>query len=226
MEMDQTNGKTNSTSTFSANNSIVKLNIGGTRFTTTRLTLLPCSFFSAAFEHASIMPVAILDEEGAFFLDRSPDLFKHILQFLRTGRLLGLSALQWQEILEEAEFYGLLTLRSYYTQTRREQLLQQDVLNVIMTLWQQLLTNSPFSSIPDDNMKQNKLKTLSLLLDELEKQITDTTVLEHYSLMITNYMLQIKGKTVNNQSVREPNHIETLTIQLIEKSRNYVLQLL
>jgi hypothetical protein len=171
------------------------------------------------------MPVAILDEDGAFFLDRSPDLFKHILQFLRTGRLLGLSALQWQEILEEAEFYGLLSLRSYYIQNRREQMRQQDVLNVIMTLWQDFLNDS-FGSIHDDNVKQNKLKTLSLLLDQLEKKLTDTTVLETYSMMITQYVSRVKGRTVYNQIVREPNHIEALTIQLLEKSRDYVLQLL
>ena len=47
------------------------------------------------------------DEMGAYLIDRSPVLFEHILNYLRTNKLIYESHSQVQAILLEAEFYNL-----------------------------------------------------------------------------------------------------------------------
>ena len=64
-----------------SNASIVKLNVGGRVFHTTRHTLSLCEYFQIVLDgplqHGT-------DEHGRLFIDRSPELFAIILQFLRT----------------------------------------------------------------------------------------------------------------------------------------------
>ena len=66
-------------------NTIVHLNVRGTRFVTTLGTLrkYPDSFLGAMFSgrHSNLKS----DETGAVFLDRDPMLFGIALQFLRSG---------------------------------------------------------------------------------------------------------------------------------------------
>ena len=47
------------------------------------------------------------DEVGAYLIDRSPVLFEHILNYLRTNKLIYETHSQVQAILLEAEFYNL-----------------------------------------------------------------------------------------------------------------------
>lgn len=63
----------------------IKLNIGGVKYETTLQTLLkyPLSFFSILFG-GNYLPEK--DEEGYFFIDRNGELFKDVLEFLRTGK--------------------------------------------------------------------------------------------------------------------------------------------
>jgi len=65
----------------------VKLNVGGQLFLTSRGTLLkaPDSMLFKLFAGES-MPSA-KDEQGAFLIDRTPEYFKPILNYLRTGEL-------------------------------------------------------------------------------------------------------------------------------------------
>ena len=67
---------------------IVKLNVGGTVFVTTKTTL--CieseSLFSKMFSNESSMKPSH-KIEGAFFLDRDPVYFRVILNFLRSGKI-------------------------------------------------------------------------------------------------------------------------------------------
>ncbi|KNC80672.1 hypothetical protein SARC_06986 [Sphaeroforma arctica JP610] len=67
--------------------SLVKLNIGGYKYVTTRCTLLSPdekTFFSALLEGR--VPVS-LDDEGAYFIDHNGKDFGPILDYLRTGKL-------------------------------------------------------------------------------------------------------------------------------------------
>ncbi|KER23575.1 hypothetical protein T265_08567 [Opisthorchis viverrini] len=87
---------------------IVHLNVGGRKFSTSRNTLLWSgdSFFSVLL--GGRIP-SCKDEDGAYFIDRDPDLFAVILNYLRT-RELNVSGIDPITLRNEAEFYGLDSL--------------------------------------------------------------------------------------------------------------------
>jgi len=89
--------------------SIIKLNVGGHFFCTTRTTLLRVkgSFFES---YLSDRFAATMDSEGRLFIDRDGVRFRHILNFLRNNTLLLSNRSLLQEILEEAHYYGLDSL--------------------------------------------------------------------------------------------------------------------
>ncbi|XP_077174846.1 SH3KBP1-binding protein 1 isoform X2 [Paroedura picta] len=96
---------------------LVPLNVGGRRFSTSRQTLTwaPDSFFSSLL---SGRISTLKDETGAIFIDRDPDIFVPILNFLRTKEL-DLRGTNISLLLHEAEFYGIAPL------VRRLQLLSE-----------------------------------------------------------------------------------------------------
>ena len=65
-------------------NDIIKLNVGGETFLTTRSTLTsyPNSTLSKMFDPESGLPPAY-SEDGVYFLDSDPDCFNVILNWLR-----------------------------------------------------------------------------------------------------------------------------------------------
>ena len=65
---------------------IVRLNVGGSIFSTTKATLTsnPDSFLARLVD--SDLPSTV-DESGALFIDRCPVRFRHVLNFLRDGSL-------------------------------------------------------------------------------------------------------------------------------------------
>ncbi|KAM3829432.1 LOW QUALITY PROTEIN: SH3KBP1-binding protein 1 [Vipera latastei] len=87
---------------------LVQLNVGGRRFCTSRQTLawVPDSFFSSLL---SGRISSLRDETGAIFIDRDPDLFAPILNFLRCKEL-DLRGSDVSLLLHEAQFYGITPL--------------------------------------------------------------------------------------------------------------------
>ncbi|XP_053314663.1 BTB/POZ domain-containing protein KCTD3 [Spea bombifrons] len=87
---------------------IIQLNVGGTRFSTSRQTLMwiPDSFFSSLL---SGRISTLRDETGAIFIDRDPTAFAPILNFLRTKEL-DLRGVSLNVLQHEAEFYGITPL--------------------------------------------------------------------------------------------------------------------
>uniref|UniRef100_A0A8D3EBC1 BTB/POZ domain-containing protein KCTD3 n=1 Tax=Scophthalmus maximus TaxID=52904 RepID=A0A8D3EBC1_SCOMX len=87
---------------------IIQLNVGGTRFSTSRQTLMwiPDSFFSSLL---SGRISTLRDETGAIFIDRDPTAFAPILNFLRTKEL-DLRGVSISVLRHEAEFYGITPL--------------------------------------------------------------------------------------------------------------------
>uniref|UniRef100_A0A4W5LKH0 Potassium channel tetramerization domain containing 9a n=1 Tax=Hucho hucho TaxID=62062 RepID=A0A4W5LKH0_9TELE len=81
------------------------LNIGGRLFTTTRpigislLILLPSTFFDVWGNKQ--------DEHGAYLIDRSPEYFEPILNYLRHGQLIINEGINLLGVLEEARFFGI-----------------------------------------------------------------------------------------------------------------------
>uniref|UniRef100_A0A1I7TGT0 BTB domain-containing protein n=1 Tax=Caenorhabditis tropicalis TaxID=1561998 RepID=A0A1I7TGT0_9PELO len=91
---------------MSSENRIVKLNVGGTQFQTSKSTLIKTDgFFKTLLE--TEVPV-IEDESGAIFIDRDPTHFRLILNFMRDGHVkIPKCSEAVNEIQKEADFYML-----------------------------------------------------------------------------------------------------------------------
>ncbi|XP_058880279.1 BTB/POZ domain-containing protein KCTD3-like isoform X2 [Acipenser ruthenus] len=98
----------NCNSFTSGSGEIIQLNVGGTRFSTSKQTLMwiPDSFFSSLL---SGRISTLRDETGAIFIDRDPTAFAPILNFLRTKEL-DLRGVNINVLRHEAEFYGITPL--------------------------------------------------------------------------------------------------------------------
>uniref|UniRef100_A0A915PCJ3 J domain-containing protein n=1 Tax=Setaria digitata TaxID=48799 RepID=A0A915PCJ3_9BILA len=84
---------------------IVNLNVGGHRFATSRhtLTWMPDTFFTSLL--SGRIPT-VRDETGAVFIDRDPQMFRIILNYLRTKQI-DLSGVSLVNLKHEAQYYGL-----------------------------------------------------------------------------------------------------------------------
>lgn len=95
----------------SGTSSRIKLDVGGRIFHVSRETLIKQdSFFSSMFSGKfSIMP----ESDGTYFIDRDPDLFPHILNYLRNGSLAlhHFSKAQIELLHAEAIYYSLASLQ-------------------------------------------------------------------------------------------------------------------
>ncbi|KAL1453224.1 hypothetical protein WDU94_007388, partial [Cyamophila willieti] len=96
---------------LSKETSWVKLNVGGTHFLTTRITLArdPNSFLYRLCREDSDL-ISEKDETGAYLIDRDPTYFSPILNYLRHGKLVINKDLAEEGVLEEAEFYNIAEL--------------------------------------------------------------------------------------------------------------------
>ena len=96
----------------------VQLNVGGTRFTTTKSTLSkdPKSFFHRLINQESGEGgvggglESHRDRDGAYLIDRDPAYFAPVLNYLRHGRLVMDKHVEEEGVLEEAEFYNVTGL--------------------------------------------------------------------------------------------------------------------
>ncbi|TRZ00643.1 hypothetical protein DNTS_027223 [Danionella cerebrum] len=86
----------------------ITLNVGGRRFTTTRSTLVKEaeSMLAHMFRGKDVWGNK-QDEQGAFLIDRSPDYFEPILNYLRHGQLIVNDGINLLGVLEEARFFGI-----------------------------------------------------------------------------------------------------------------------
>ena len=86
------------------NKEIVYLNVGGIKFCTSKQTLISIenTFFTSLLSHENDRISSLKDQEGYFFIDRDPDVFKIILNYLRSGQLLNLDNVNLDTLLHEA----------------------------------------------------------------------------------------------------------------------------
>ncbi|XP_067912179.1 BTB/POZ domain-containing protein KCTD5-like isoform X1 [Heterodontus francisci] len=89
----------------------VRLNVGGTRFLSTRQTLCrdPKSFLYRLCQADPDLD-SDKDETGAYLIDRDPTYFGPVLNYLRHGKLVINKDLAEEGVLEEAEFYNITSL--------------------------------------------------------------------------------------------------------------------
>ena len=111
--------------------SIIDLDVGGTRFCTTRQTLLsePNSMLAKMFDPESPFAPGV-KKDGAYFIDRDPIHFRAVLNYLRSGYLAA--DCDVPAFLEEAKFFGLLGLEAALQEHAKEQLKNQtgDILHL------------------------------------------------------------------------------------------------
>uniref|UniRef100_A0A023EW48 BTB/POZ domain-containing protein KCTD3 n=1 Tax=Aedes albopictus TaxID=7160 RepID=A0A023EW48_AEDAL len=91
---------------------IVNLNVGGTRFSTSRQTLtwVPDTFFTSLLNSERNGRISSLrDETDAIFIDRDPKLFSIILNYLRTKEI-DIKSCDIRVLRHEAEFYNISPL--------------------------------------------------------------------------------------------------------------------
>ena len=90
----------------------ITLNVGGTKFTTTRavLTSEPDSMLAKMFEHEGAWQPGKKDKDGAYLIDGNPKYFEPILQFLRRGKVIIDPEVSHEGVLEEARYFGVQSL--------------------------------------------------------------------------------------------------------------------
>eukprot|EP01133_Synstelium_polycarpum_P004353 gene4353-5083_t len=99
---------------------IVRLNVGGVKYMTTKDTLLSRgeNFFSSLLNGS--IP-AIRDEKGYLFIDRNGRYFEFILEFLRSGHVDIPVGVTVESIFREADFY---LIQGFHMQWLNQQLKQ------------------------------------------------------------------------------------------------------
>jgi len=81
-------------------NILVKLNVGGSIFQTKRNNLAPCTLLN--------LETQMRLSSGEYFIDRDPELFKHIMKYLRDKNHIPCGDENFlSELLTEAEYYGI-----------------------------------------------------------------------------------------------------------------------
>lgn len=91
----------------------ITLNVGGKHFMTSRSTLMakePLSMLARMFAEENnvyLMNPSTTDNKGAYLIDRSPEYFEPILNYLRHGEVILDKHVNPKGVLEEAVFYGM-----------------------------------------------------------------------------------------------------------------------
>ncbi|XP_077999693.1 BTB/POZ domain-containing protein KCTD21-like [Glandiceps talaboti] len=91
--------------------SMVRLDVGGKPFTTSLTTLTRYSDSMLGAMFSGRVPVQ-RDNRGMYMIDRDGELFRHILNFLRSSSLhLPDNFAEYDALMEEADFYQLQALK-------------------------------------------------------------------------------------------------------------------
>lgn len=87
---------------------LVRLNVGGKIFSTTRSRLdsLGSNMLSTLVDNVSQGKIStVYDKHGNIFIDRNPDAFGAILEYFRTGRLVIPINLSWGQMEDELDYF-------------------------------------------------------------------------------------------------------------------------
>src|SRR6056300_1429328 len=105
----------NNDMSISSDDPVIGLNVGGRKFYTHQSTLTNGSaYFAARFSGNFGTDDSITDEDGreVYFIDASPELFEHILGFLRRGiptwpKKYKEDRVLYERLINEAEYFGV-----------------------------------------------------------------------------------------------------------------------
>src|SRR3990167_652728 len=105
---------------------LVKLNVGGVKYITAKSTLFSKgeNFFTLLVENDEGKRVPSLrDDEGYIFVDRDGELFRHVLNYLRTGKLFKPDNLPLAQLELELDFYQVKRAVDDRSELRKENLI-------------------------------------------------------------------------------------------------------
>ena len=118
------------TSRMAASPSVINLNVGGHSYSTTLSTILryPDSMLSTMF--SGQVPLE-KDLKGRYFIDRDGQLFRYVLNFLRSGVVcLPRDFSDYQQLLQEADFYQLPQLYAAVRSSMKKSAKGGDIIQV------------------------------------------------------------------------------------------------
>jgi len=131
----------------------IRLNVGGKKFMTTYQTLSSrgCTYFQPILDGADKAHHAFpQDDKGRFFLDRSPQTFSVVLEYLRNGVIIIPDGMKMDQIDLEFKFFGIPFPhgdRSEYTdpwKKRGEQWVEETWPKVLKLLQEETPVSLPF----------------------------------------------------------------------------------
>eukprot|EP01121_Diplochlamys_sp_Union-15-3_P016483 TRINITY_DN560_c0_g1_i3.p1 TRINITY_DN560_c0_g1~~TRINITY_DN560_c0_g1_i3.p1 ORF type:complete len:235 (-),score=42.02 TRINITY_DN560_c0_g1_i3:247-906(-) len=105
----------------------LRINVGGTIFSTTKQTLLFDKNSMLAKMFSSTMS-SEKDDTGAYLLDRDPIYFRPVLNFLRTGQLIIDEGVSSEGVFLEAKFFQITALIDLMEAKNRPDLTRRDVI--------------------------------------------------------------------------------------------------
>ncbi|KAI9564726.1 hypothetical protein GHT06_008467 [Daphnia sinensis] len=146
---------------------IINLNVGGTRFSTSRQTLtwIPDTFFTSLL---SGRINTLVDDQGSIFVDRDPTLFMHVLNYLRTKEIhLPETENGMKGLVHEAEFYGITPL------TQQLKLVQELEHSSCGNVLYYGCLNPP--SVPFPDARSNRGGEASITTESLQQQANYTS---------------------------------------------------
>jgi superfamily II DNA/RNA helicase len=159
-------------------NEILKLNVGGRRFTTTRTTLtsVPNSALAHMFSPSSGLSLPATDETGAYFLDHAPDYFEAVLEWCRHRRLIVPDSVDLNGLEASADFFGLLEMKIEVMKKRgRRGPFSSEAVNPATVTGEDI--PDPICGFEESNLHP-------LVLRNVSKEYTRPTRLQTYSLPI------------------------------------------
>ena len=152
----------------------VTLNVGGQKFVTnTSVFMMDPECMLAKMFNGEMRP-GDKDQDGAILIDRSPDYFKPILNYFRTGEVIIDPGISAEGVLQEAKYYGIKSLIA-----KLQNYESDDVANMTAA-----------------NMNKS-LNKLSSILSEIDKNIKCTLHLElrrRGGMLI--FVKSLTGKTI------------------------------
>lgn len=113
----------------------IEINVGGTIYCTSvsTLTKYPNSYFASRFSGRFRTDLET-DSKGRIFIDRDGGMFRHILNFLRTGRIFLPESMDqihlYHALMEEAEFFILVDLSEIIKETTNRLSIEYEQLNM------------------------------------------------------------------------------------------------
>ncbi|KAH7713677.1 BTB/POZ domain-containing protein KCTD17 [Aphelenchoides avenae] len=140
----------------------VRLNVGGKVFQTTKQTLSvdPESFLARIASADQAIPV-VKDRTGAILIDRNPECFGIILDYLRCGELVVDDSVCLDKLARDAAFYGLPHLVAAVKEALRSQYKSNKVVeSVTVSNWDPNTVNVHFSNVDPGYVMLEEMKSV------------------------------------------------------------------